>query len=84
MSTFFVESEFERQETLNYAKENLGGKILDEKVDHLFNKQKFAARTNLLFAFILKHKEVVRLKLFFALKTDSCVNGHVVVCVSHG
>ena len=56
---FLVDSELERprHKVFNYAVETLNERIVNEKLDHLFNKLKCAAKVNLVFGFILKNTE---------------------------
>ena len=53
---FLVDSELERarHKVFNYAVETLNETIVNEKLDHFFNKLKCAAKVNLTFGFILK------------------------------
>ena len=56
---FLVDSELERvtDKVFNYAVEALNEPIVNEKLDHLFNKLKCAAKVNLAFGFNLKNIE---------------------------
>ena len=56
---FLVDSELERarHKVFNYAVETLNETIVNEKLDHFFNKLKCAAKVNLAFGFLLKNIE---------------------------
>ena len=56
---FLVDSELEkaRHKVFNYAVETLNETIVNEKLDHFFNKLKCAAKVNLAFGFILENIE---------------------------
>ena len=63
---FLADSEFERarHKVFNYAMETLNQTIVNEKLDHFFNKLKCAAKVNPAFGFILKNMENGRFRYF--------------------
>ena len=65
---FWVDSELEkaRHKVFNYAVETLNETIVNDKLDHFFNKFKSAAKVNLAFGFILKDIEDGGIRYFYA------------------
>ena len=73
---FLVDSELERarHKVVNYAVETLNETIVNEKLDHLFNNLKCAAKVNLAFGFILKNIEDGGFRYFFAHENNTQLN----------
>ena len=80
---FFVGSELEgaRHNVFNYAVESLNETIVNEKLDHLFNKLKCAAKVNLVFGFILKVIEDGRFRYLYAHENNSLLDWSKFVCI---
>ena len=70
---FLVDSELERarHKVFNYAVETLKETIVNEKLDHLSNNLKCAAKVNLTFALILKNIEDGGFRYFYAHENDT-------------
>ena len=73
---FLVDSELERtrHKVFNFAIEKLNEEIVDEKLDHFFNKLKCAAKVNLAFGFILKNIEDEGFRYFYAHENKSLLD----------
>ena len=73
---FLVDSELERAEhkVFNYAVENLNERIVNEKLDHLFNNLKCAAKVNLAFGFVLKNIEDGGFRYFYAHQNNTLLD----------
>ena len=79
---FLVDSELERarHKVFNYAVETLNKTILNGKLDHCFNSLKCAAKTNLVFVFILKNIEDGGFRYFYAHENNTLLDRSKLVC----
>ena len=79
---FLVDSELERarHKVWNYAVETLNETIVNEKLDHFFNKLKCAAKVNLAFGFILKNIEDGGFRYFYAHENNTLLDRSKLVC----
>ena len=79
---FLVNSEFERvrHKVFNYAVENLNETIANEKLDHFFNNLKCAAKTNLVFGFILKNIKGGGFRYFYAHENNTLLDRSKLMC----
>ena len=79
---FLVDSKFERarHKVFNYAVESLNETIVNEKLDHFFNKLKYAAKVNLAFGFILKNIEDAGFRFFYAHENNTLLDRSKLVC----
>ena len=70
---FLVDSELDRarHKVFNYAVETLNETVVNEKLDHFFNKLKCAAKVNLAFGFILKNIEDGGFRYFYAHENNT-------------
>ena len=77
-----VHSELERarHKVINYAKENLNAEIVDEKLDHFFNKLKCAAKVNLAFGFVSKNNEDGGFRYFYPHENNTLLDRSKLVC----
>ena len=64
----------------NYAVKTLNETIVNEKLDHLFNNLKCAAKVNLAFGFILKNIEDGGFRYFYAQKNNTLLDRSKLVC----
>ena len=73
---FLVDSELERarHKVFNYAVETLNETIVNEKIDHFFNKLKCVVRVNLAFDFILKIIEDGGFRYFYAHENNTLLD----------
>ena len=79
---FLVDSELEnaRHKVFNYAVETLNETVVNEKLDHFFNKLKCAAKANLAFGFILKNIEDAGFRYFYAQENNTLLDRSKLVC----
>ena len=79
---FLVDSEPERarHKVFIYAVETLNETIVNEKLDHLFNNLKCAAKLNLAFGFILKNGEDGGFRGFKAHENNTLLDCSKLVC----
>ena len=79
---FLVDSELERarHKIFNYNVETLSETILNEKLDHFFNKLKCAAKVNLAFGFILENIEDGGFRYFYAHENKTLLDRSKLVC----
>ena len=79
---FLVDSELERarHKVFNYAMEALNETIINEKLDHLFNNLKCAAKMNLAFGFFLKNREDGGFRFFYAHENNTLLDRSKHVC----
>ena len=73
---FLVDSELERarHKVFSYATETLNETIVNEKLDHVFNNLKCAAKVNLAFGFILKNIEDGGFRYFYAYENNTLLD----------
>ena len=73
---FLVDPELEktRHKVFNYAEESLNETIVNEKLDHFFDKLKCAAKVNLAFGFILKNIEDGGFRYFYAHENNTLLD----------
>ena len=74
------ELERERHKVFNYAVETLNETIVNEKLDHFFNKLKCAAKVNLTFGFSLKKIEDGGFRYFYAHENNTLLDRSKLVC----
>ena len=79
---FLADSELERarHKVFNYAVETLNKTLVNEKLDHFFNKLKCAAKVNLAFGFVLKHIEDGGFRYFYAHENKTLLDRSKFVC----
>ena len=79
---FSVDSELEgaRHKVSNYSVEALNETIVNEKLDHFFNKMKCAAKVNLAFGVILKNIEDGGFRYFYAQENNTLLDQSKLVC----
>ena len=79
---FFVDSEIgrARHKVFNNAVETLNETFVNEKLDHLFNNLKCAAKVNLAFGFILKSVEDGGLRYFYQHENNTLLDRSKLVC----
>ena len=79
---FLVDTELERarHKVFKYAVETLNETIVNEKLDHLFNNSKFAAKVNLVFGFILKEIEYGGFSYFYAHENITLLDRSKFMC----
>ena len=79
---FLVDSEPERarHKVFNYAVETLKETIVNEKLDHFFNKLKCAAKVNLVFGFILKNIYDGGFRYFYAHENSTPLDRSKLLC----
>ena len=77
-----VDSELERvvHKLFIYAIESLVAKSVEEKLDHLFNNLKCAAKVNLAFGFFLRNIEDGGFRYFYAHKNNTLLDRSKLVC----
>ena len=80
---FLVDSELERarHKVFNYAVEALNITIVNEKLDHLLNNLKCAAKMNLAFGFILKKIEDRGFRYFYAHENNTLLDRSKLACI---
>ena len=79
---FLVDSVLEsaRHKVFNYAVETLNDTIVNEKLDHFFNKLKGAAKVNVVFGFILKFIEDGGFRYSYAHENSPLLDRSNLVC----
>ena len=79
---FLMFSELERasHKLFHYAVETLNETIVNEKLDHFFNKLKCAAKVNLAFGFILKNIEGGGFRYYYAHENNTLLDRSKPVC----
>ena len=79
---FLVDSELERarHKVFNYAVETLNDTIVNEKLDHLFNNLKCAAKVNLAFGFVLKNIVNGGFRYFYAHENNTLLDRSKLEC----
>ena len=79
---FLVDSELERarHKVHNYAVETLNETIVNEKLDHFFNKLNCTSKVNLAFGFILKNIEDGRFRYFYAHENKTLLDRSKLSC----
>ena len=79
---FLVDSKFERarHKTFNYPVETCNEKIVNEKLDHFFNKLKCGAKVNLAFGFILENIEDGWFRYVYAHENNTLLDRSKLVC----
>ena len=79
---FLVDYELERarHKVFNYAVETFNETIVNEKLDHFYNKLKYAAKVNLAFGFILKNIENGGFRYFYAHENNTLLDRSKLVC----
>ena len=73
---FLVDSELERvrHKVFNYALKTINETIVNEKLDHVFNILKCAAKVNLVFGFILRNIEDGGFRYFCAHENNTLLD----------
>ena len=79
---FLVDSELQRarRKVFNYAVETLNETIVNDKLDHFFNKLKCAAKVNLAFGIISKNIEDGRFRYSYAHENNTLLDRSKLVC----
>ena len=74
---FLVESELEkgRHSVFNFAMSSFNNWYLNEKLDHVFNQVKCAAKVNLAFGFVLKNIEAGMCRYFYVHENNTVMRG---------
>ena len=79
---FLVDSEVEkgRHCVFNFAMSTFNNSFLIEKLDHMFNQLKYAAKVNLVFGFVLKNFEDGKRRYFNAHDYNTVTDRYKLVC----
>ena len=79
---FWVDSELERarHKVFSYAVKTLIETVVNEQLEHFFNKLKCAEKVNLAFGFILKNTEDGGFRYFYAHENETLLDRSKIVC----